>query len=67
MIGETMFVSGIAMFLSAPIVGRLMAKYDMRYLIAITSAIRYDVCTHETSLELADSPAWICCSEAETT
>jgi DHA2 family multidrug resistance protein len=35
MIGETMFVSGVAMFLTAPIVGRLMAKYDMRYLIAI--------------------------------
>ena len=35
MIGETMFVSGIAMFLTAPIVGRLMAKIDMRYLIAI--------------------------------
>src|SRR3954463_15856086 len=35
MIGETMFVSGIAMFLTAPIVGRLMAKYDMRYLIAL--------------------------------
>ncbi|MEH2515495.1 DHA2 family multidrug resistance protein [Bradyrhizobium sp. AZCC 1610] len=35
MIGETMFVSGIAMFLTAPIVGKLMVKYDMRYLIAI--------------------------------
>ena len=35
MICETMFVSGIAMFLTAPIVGRLMVKYDMRYLIAI--------------------------------
>src|SRR5690242_1249315 len=34
--------------------------------IAITSAIRYDVCTQDTSLELADSPAWICCREAET-
>jgi DHA2 family multidrug resistance protein len=34
MIGETMFVSGITMFLTAPFVGRLMAKYDMRYLIA---------------------------------
>ena len=34
MIGETMFVSGVAMFLTAPIVGRLMVKYDMRYLIA---------------------------------
>src|SRR6185295_8502994 len=35
--------------------------------IAITSAIRYEVCTHDTSLELADRPAWICCSDAETT
>src|SRR3954449_9053518 len=34
--------------------------------IAITSAIRYEVCTHDTSLELADSPAWISLSEAET-
>src|SRR4051812_31655030 len=34
MIGETMFVSGITMFLTAPVVGRLMAKYDMRYMIA---------------------------------
>jgi DHA2 family multidrug resistance protein len=35
MIGETMFVSGVAMFLTAPIVGRLMTKIDMRYIIAI--------------------------------
>src|SRR3977135_2971419 len=34
--------------------------------IAITSAIRYEVCTHDTSLELADRPAWIAESEAET-
>src|SRR6186713_1993257 len=34
MIGETMFVSGITMFLAAPIVGRLMTRVDMRYLIA---------------------------------
>src|SRR3981189_3773959 len=34
MIGETMFVSGITMFMVAPIVGRLMTKIDMRYLIA---------------------------------
>src|SRR5438552_13582233 len=34
--------------------------------IAITSAIRYEVCTHETSLELAESPAWISASDAET-
>src|SRR5215813_12503311 len=35
--------------------------------IAITSAIRYEVCTHDTSLELADRPAWISESDAETT
>ena len=34
--------------------------------IAITSAIRYEVCTHETSLCLADRPAWISASDAET-
>src|SRR5271170_4713142 len=34
MIGETMFVSGITMFLVAPVVGRLMLKVDMRYIIA---------------------------------
>src|SRR5271163_744158 len=34
--------------------------------IAITSAIRYAVCTQETSVELADNPAWISVSEAET-
>ena len=34
MIGETMFVSGVAMFLMAPIIGRLMAKVDMRLIIA---------------------------------
>src|ERR1700722_17119455 len=34
--------------------------------IAITSAIRYAVCTHDTSVELADRPAWISVSEAET-
>jgi MFS transporter, DHA2 family, multidrug resistance protein len=33
-IGETMFVSGITMFLMAPVVGRLMQKVDLRYLIA---------------------------------
>jgi DHA2 family multidrug resistance protein len=34
MIGETMFVTGITMFLVAPIVGRLMQKVDMRLIIA---------------------------------
>src|SRR5258708_29289366 len=35
--------------------------------IAITSAIRYEVWTHDTSLELADRPAWISASDADTT
>src|SRR3982751_1217824 len=34
MIGETMFVSGITMFLVAPVVGRLMQRVDMRLIIA---------------------------------
>jgi DHA2 family multidrug resistance protein len=34
MIGETMFVSGVTMFLMAPVVGRLMLKVDLRYIIA---------------------------------
>jgi DHA2 family multidrug resistance protein len=33
MIGETMFVSGLAMFMTAPLVGRLMTKVDPRYMI----------------------------------
>src|SRR5438552_5008184 len=34
MIGETVSVSGITMFLTAPLVGRLMTRVDMRYIIA---------------------------------
>jgi DHA2 family multidrug resistance protein len=33
MIGETMFVSGLAMFLTAPIAGRLVAKVDQRFML----------------------------------
>src|SRR5262245_51376640 len=33
MIGETMFVSGVCMFLTAPIAGRLMDKVDPRYML----------------------------------
>jgi MFS transporter, DHA2 family, multidrug resistance protein len=33
MVGETMFVSGIAMFVTAPIVGRLMTKVDPRIML----------------------------------
>jgi MFS transporter, DHA2 family, multidrug resistance protein len=33
MIGETMFVSGLTMFVSAPVVGRLVAKIDPRFVL----------------------------------
>ncbi len=33
MIGETVFVSGATMFLVAPLIGRLMQKVDLRYMI----------------------------------
>jgi len=33
MIGETMFVSGLAMFFSAPVVGRLVTKFDPRIML----------------------------------
>ena len=35
MIGETMFVSGVAMFLTAPIAGRLMNKVDPRLMLIV--------------------------------
>ena len=33
-IGETMFVTGVRMFVSAPIAGRLAAKVDLRMMLA---------------------------------
>jgi DHA2 family multidrug resistance protein len=36
MIGETMFVSGLAMFLTAPFAGRMTGKVDPR--VMLTSA-----------------------------
>ena len=42
MIGETVFVSGITMFLMAPVVGRLMLKVDLR-LIIVTGLVTFAV------------------------
>jgi len=39
MIGETLFVSGLAMFLTAPVVGRLIGKVDPRLLVVAGSLI----------------------------
>src|SRR5262252_2880679 len=33
MIGETMFVTGVTQFLIAPIIGRLMQRFDLRHII----------------------------------
>jgi DHA2 family multidrug resistance protein len=38
-IGETMFVTGVAMFLSAPIAGQLMRVMDLRVMLAIGLAM----------------------------
>ena len=35
MIGETMFISGLCMFVAAPIVGRLLTKMDPRWMVGI--------------------------------
>jgi DHA2 family multidrug resistance protein len=34
-IGETMFVTGVAMFIASPIAGRLVSKVDMRRMLAV--------------------------------
>jgi DHA2 family multidrug resistance protein len=39
MIGETLFVSGLAMFLTAPVVGRLIGKVDLRLLVVAGSLV----------------------------
>jgi DHA2 family multidrug resistance protein len=39
MIGETMFVSGATMFLTAPLVGRLMSRMDARLMLGFGFAI----------------------------
>ncbi|WOH79815.1 DHA2 family efflux MFS transporter permease subunit [Bradyrhizobium sp. BEA-2-5] len=47
MIGETMFVSGITMFLVAPLVGRLMATLDMRYMIAFGLIVTFAIGSYQ--------------------
>ena len=36
---KTMFISGATMFLTAPLVGRLMTKVDARYMLAFGFAV----------------------------
>ncbi len=56
-IGETMFVSGLCMFVAAPIVGRLMGKVDPRYLIAAGFA-GFAVGTWQASYVTKDWDFW---------
>ena len=57
MIGETMFVSGAAMFLSAPIVGRLMNKVDPRAML-LFGFVTFAIGSWEMSYVTKDYDFW---------
>jgi DHA2 family multidrug resistance protein len=57
MIGETMFVSGIAMFMTAPLVGRLMNKVDPRFMI-VTGSLIFALGTWRMTAMTADWDFW---------
>jgi MFS transporter, DHA2 family, multidrug resistance protein len=57
MIGETMFVSGLAMFFCAPIVGRLSAKLDPRYML-ISGFLLFAAGTFEMHYMTKDWDFW---------
>jgi DHA2 family multidrug resistance protein len=57
MIGNTMFVSGIAMFLCAPIAGQLSQKFDPRYVL-MTGFLLFAVGTWEMTYVTKDWDFW---------
>ena len=57
MIGKTMFVTGVCMFIMAPISGRLMGKVDPRLMIAVGFA-GFGVGTLQASYITADWDFW---------
>ena len=57
MIGETMFVTGVCMFITAPIAGRLSARIDPRLMIAI-GFFGFGLGTYEASKITADWDFW---------
>jgi DHA2 family multidrug resistance protein len=57
MIGETMFVTGVCMFICAPISGRLMTKVDPRLMIAI-GFVGFAIGTWQASYITADWDFW---------
>jgi MFS transporter, DHA2 family, multidrug resistance protein len=57
MIGETMFVSGLAMFATAPIVGRLAVKFDPRFVL-IGGFLMFAAGTFQMSYVTKDWDFW---------
>ena len=57
MIGETMFVTGIVMFVAAPIVGRLSTKVDLR-LMLICGLLLFALGTFQASFITKDWTFW---------
>jgi len=57
MIGKTMFVTGVCMFLTAPLAGRLMTRVDPRLMIA-TGFVFFAVGTYQASFVTVDWDFW---------
>ena len=57
MIGKTMFVTGVAMFLTAPFAGRLMTRVDPRAMIA-TGFVLFAIGTWQASFVTVDWDFW---------
>ena len=57
MIGKTMFVTGVCMFIMAPISGRLMGKIDPRIMIAL-GFVGFAIGTWQASFITADWDFW---------
>jgi DHA2 family multidrug resistance protein len=57
MIGKTMFVTGLCMFFTAPLAGRLMTRVDPRIMIA-TGFIFFAVGTYQASFVTVDWDFW---------
>jgi MFS transporter, DHA2 family, multidrug resistance protein len=57
MIGKTMFVTGVCMFLTAPLAGRLMTRVDPRLMIA-SGFVLFAVGTYQASFVTVDWDFW---------
>jgi len=57
MIGKTMFVTGLCMFFTAPLAGRLMTRVDPRLMIA-TGFVFFAIGTYQASFVTVDWDFW---------